>query len=95
VFTGHDHVYERTKPQQGITYFVVGSTGKLRRGDLRGGTPITAKGFDTDHVFLVANIEDRRLTFQAISRGGVVVDSGEILMGKEAPEPTPLARVPR
>ena len=29
VFTGHDHFYERTKPQQGITYFVTGSGGKL------------------------------------------------------------------
>ena len=25
VFAGHDHVYERVKPQKGITYFVSGS----------------------------------------------------------------------
>jgi hypothetical protein len=25
VFSGHDHVYERLKPQKGITYFVSGS----------------------------------------------------------------------
>ena len=48
VFTGHDHVYERIKPQQGITYFVTGSGGQLRQGDLPRGSPITAKGFDTD-----------------------------------------------
>ena len=34
VFTGHDHMYERTKPQNGITYFVVGSGGKLRSGGI-------------------------------------------------------------
>jgi hypothetical protein len=28
-FTGHDHVYERIKPQKDITYFVTGSGGKL------------------------------------------------------------------
>ena len=78
VFTGHDHVYERLKPQQGITYFVTGSGGKLRRGDLPRGSPLTAKGFDTDNVFLVANIEGDRLTFQAISRTGQVVDSGVV-----------------
>ena len=33
VFSGHDHVYERLKPQKGITYFVAGSGGKLRTGD--------------------------------------------------------------
>ena len=35
VLTGHDHVYERIKPQNGIVYFVVGSGGQLRRGNLR------------------------------------------------------------
>jgi hypothetical protein len=78
VFTGHDHVYERIKPQQGITYFVVGSGGQLRRGDLRRGSPLTAKGFDTDNVFMVVNIDGDRLTFQAISRTGQIVDSGAI-----------------
>lgn len=34
VFSGHDHVYERLKPQNGVTYFVCGSGGKLRKGDL-------------------------------------------------------------
>ena len=48
VFTGHDHMHERTKPQNGITYFVVGSGGKLRSGGIDSGTGITARGFDTD-----------------------------------------------
>ena len=30
VFSGHDHFYERVKPQKGIGYFVVGSGGQLR-----------------------------------------------------------------
>lgn len=78
VFTGHDHFYERTRPQHGITYFVAGSGGKLRRGDLRDGSPLTAKGFDADQAFMVVNIDGDRLTFQAISRTGKTVDSGLI-----------------
>ncbi len=34
VLSGHDHTYERTKPQKGVTYFVSGVGGKLRRDDL-------------------------------------------------------------
>jgi hypothetical protein len=78
VFTGHDHFYERVKPQHGITYFVTGSGGKLAPGDIRKNSPLTARAFDTDRVFLVANVEGDRLTFQAISRTGTVVDSGMI-----------------
>jgi hypothetical protein len=56
VFTGHDHVYERVKPQKDITYFVTGSGGQLAVGDLDRSSPITAKGFDTEQAFLIAEI---------------------------------------
>lgn len=75
VFAGHDHVYERTKPQQGIHYFVVGSSGKLRRGDLEQ-TGFTAAGFDRDLVFMLTEITGADMHFQAISRTGQTVDSG-------------------
>ena len=83
VFTGHDHFYERTKPQQGITYFVTGSGGKLAPGDLRNNSPMMARGFDTDQAFMVVNIDGDRLTFQAISRNGAVIDSGAIERRKQ------------
>jgi len=78
VFTGHDHFYERTKPQNGITYFVVGSGGKLRQGNIDTESGITARGLDTDLAFLVAEIDGDQLTFNTISRTGAVVDSGVI-----------------
>ncbi len=78
VFTGHDHFYERTKPQNGITYFVVGSGGKLREGNIDTNSGITARGLDTDLAFLVAEIDGDQLTFNTISRSGAVVDSGVI-----------------
>jgi hypothetical protein len=78
VFTGHDHFYERIKPQQGITYFVTGSAGQLAEGDIKKNSPLTARGFDTDQAFMMVNVDGDRLTFQAISRTGKVVDSGMI-----------------
>ena len=75
VLQGHDHTYERTKPQKGIHYFVVGSSGSLRVGDL-GRTPFLAKGYDRDYVFLLAEIAGDELYFAALTRTGQVVDSG-------------------
>jgi 3',5'-cyclic AMP phosphodiesterase CpdA len=76
VLTGHDHLYERVKPQKGIVYFVVGSGGQLRKGTIDAASGITAKGFDTDLVFMVAEIAGDEMYFNAISRTGQIVDSG-------------------
>ena len=35
VFAGHEHFYERLKPQNGIYYFTAGGSAKLRAGDIR------------------------------------------------------------
>jgi predicted MPP superfamily phosphohydrolase len=77
VFTGHDHFYERTKPQKGVYYFVVGAGGKLRKGDIRQ-TNLTAKAFDADNTLLLAEIAEEEMHFQAISRMGSTVDFGII-----------------
>jgi hypothetical protein len=78
VLAGHDHFYERIKPQNGIVHFVVGSGGKLRRGNIDDRSPLTAKGFDTDHAFMVAEINEDEMHFNVISRKGEIVDSGII-----------------
>jgi diadenosine tetraphosphatase ApaH/serine/threonine PP2A family protein phosphatase len=78
VFAGHDHFYERTRPQEEIVHFVVGSGGKLRKRNIDRRSGLTALGFDTDQAFLVAEIDGDELFFNAISRTGVVVDSGII-----------------
>lgn len=78
VFTGHDHIYERTKPQQGITYFVTGSGGMLRPGGFRPNLPFSEKVNASTMVFLVAELLDDTLHFKAISREGTLVDEGQI-----------------
>jgi predicted MPP superfamily phosphohydrolase len=82
VLTGHDHFYERVKPQKGITYFVCGSGGQLRVGNIDRSTGLTASGFDTDNAFMVAEIIGDQMTFQAISRAGKVVDAGSVMRRK-------------
>jgi hypothetical protein len=79
VFTGHDHFYERMKPQKGIAYFVVGSGGQLRAGNIDASSGLTARGFDRDLTFLAAEIFENELTFSALSRTGHIVDSGVII----------------
>ena len=75
VFSGHEHVYERTKPQKGIQYFTEGASGELRAGNLKQ-TAFRAAGFDRDQSFMVVEISGDTLYFQAVSRTGVTVDSG-------------------
>jgi predicted phosphodiesterase len=77
VFAGHEHVYERVKPQKGIYYFTEGASGSLRPGNLRK-TDLTASGYDQDRSFMIVEIAGDELYFQTISRVGLTVDSGEI-----------------
>ena len=78
VFTGHDHFYQRIKPQDGLQYFVAGAAGKIRKGDIRKNSPLTEKGFDTDLSFMLVEIVGDEMHFQVIARNGSTVDSGSI-----------------
>ena len=87
VLTGHDHFYERIKPQNDITYFVVGSGGKLRRGNIDRGTGLTAGGFDRDLAFMTAEIDGDQMYFNTIARDGAIVDSGVVSRRQDKQEP--------
>jgi hypothetical protein len=76
VLAGHQHVYERLKPQGGINYIVLGNSGQLRVRDLMP-SPDTAKGFDTDQAFMLVEIADKEFHFQTISRTNQTVDQGK------------------
>lgn len=79
VFAGHEHFYERLKPQKGIYYFISGAGGKLRSGDVKKQSPLTDKAFDTDMSFMLLEVVDDSLHFQVISRTGETVDSGVVV----------------
>jgi predicted MPP superfamily phosphohydrolase len=82
VYSGHDHIYERLKPQHGIYYFVSGSGGQLRADDLKR-SDLTAAGFDRDRTFMLNEIDGDDLYFQVVSRTGQTVDQGVIHRGRQ------------
>jgi hypothetical protein len=84
VFAGHEHFYERLVPQKGIYYFTQGGSAKLREGNIRVNSALTAKGFDTDNSFMVAELGKDSMQFQVVSRVGKRVDSGKLPL---MPEP--------
>jgi hypothetical protein len=93
VFSGHEHFYERLKPQNGIFYMISGAGGKLRRGNLRDNSQMTARGFDTDNHFVLMEIDGDELFYQAISRRGATVDSGSVRRrGAATPSGGPVSR---
>jgi predicted phosphodiesterase len=82
VFAGHEHFYERIKPQNGIYYFIEGGSAKLRKGDIRKGA-LTAAGFDTDFTFILAELGKDAMQFQVLSRNGKPIDSGSLPLAEE------------
>lgn len=75
VLSGHEHFYERMRPQRGIYYFISGAAGSLRENDIKP-TELTARGFDRDYSFMLMEARGDELYFQSITRKGETVDAG-------------------
>ena len=84
VFAGHEHFYERLKPQQGIYYFTAGGSAKLREGDIRK-TAMTAVGFDRDNSYMLVEIDGDQMHFQTLARTGRRVDHGSLTRQPKPP----------
>jgi hypothetical protein len=87
VLTGHEHFYERIKPQKGIAYFIIGNSAKLRKGDLEK-SDLTLYGNDREYAFMLMEIDGDELFFQTINQKGMTIDTGSIKrVAKAAPTP--------
>jgi hypothetical protein len=77
VFSGHEHIYQRSTLLDGVQYFVSGGAGSLRPGD---GVPTSyiARTYSGDYHFMLVEIEGDYLHFQAISRTGHTIDAGTL-----------------
>jgi acid phosphatase type 7 len=75
VFSGHDHVYERTVPIRGVTYVVSGGGG--RRLYPAGNGELTASSVSAHHAVLV-RVDGGHLSLEAVEVGGKVVDRLEL-----------------
>jgi 3',5'-cyclic AMP phosphodiesterase CpdA len=87
VLQGHEHFYERMEPQHDIHYFISGAAGQLRKSNIAK-TDITAKGFDQDLHFMLAEIVGDEMYFQTVSRNGQTVDAGSIKRPAEPKKPS-------
>lgn len=84
VLSGHDHVYERTKPQRGVQYFVSGTGAQLRKGDLDRSTPFFGAGNDTVNSFMYFEAAPDKISFWAIDAAGHTIDSGALTKSRAA-----------
>ena len=75
--SGHEHIYQRSRLQEGIMYFVSGAAGSVRRGD-GAESPVIARSYSQDLHFLLMEIDGDELHFQAISRTGTTIDAGTL-----------------
>jgi hypothetical protein len=69
-FTGHDHHYERTTPQDGVTWIVTGAGAKRTRV---GESDFTAHAESTLQ-FMLVRIDGGTMDIQAITTDGRVID---------------------
>ena len=72
VFTGHDHNYERTLPQQGITYVVTGGGGAHIRPV--GSSDFTAAS-EAEHHFTFARVAGDAMHVTALDDDGEALDN--------------------
>ncbi len=74
-FAGHEHLYERIKPQRGISYFVSGGGGRYLY-------EFHPSEFDavgvSEHHFMVAQVSGDTMLFEAISHAQKVIDCGAV-----------------
>lgn len=82
VLAGHDHIYQRFRPQQGVFYFVCGSSGQLRRGNARPSAEVAAVE-DRRHVFMLWEATPAELRFRALNEQGQAFDCGMITLKGE------------
>lgn len=71
VLSGHDHDYQRSTPQDGVTYVVSGAAAKLRP---TGSRPFTAVSASTLH-FVDLLVYGDRLELRAVDQSGRLVDA--------------------
>jgi len=77
VFSGHEHVYERLKPEDNIYYFILGNSAKLMTHDFKSSQQME-KSLDTEQGFMLVEISGDQLYYQAVSRTGETFDSGKL-----------------
>ncbi len=78
VLCGHNHLYQRFRPQNGVHHFTAGSGGMLDEGEILRDDPDLLMGEDTKNIALILQFSPDRCEFQAVDSMETIVDSGTI-----------------
>ena len=82
VLTGHDHVYERTHPQDGVTYVVTGAGAKLSDVGSSDFTAVARRVLQ----FMLVEVDGDRMTVRALDTTGTTFD--EVTLDRDGrPQP--------
>jgi hypothetical protein len=73
VFTGHEHFYERIKPQKGIAYFIAGAPRSCAK-ETSSLTDFEAPA-STGYTFMVIEIVGDDMYYQVLTDAGKTIDS--------------------
>lgn len=73
VLTGHEHLYERVRPQHGIRFFVSGGGGRYLYHVHKSAFDEVA---DSEHHFMVGEIAGDAFLFEAVRPDGTLIDCG-------------------
>jgi hypothetical protein len=85
VLNGHNHLYMRLKPQNGIHHFTAGSGGELESGVLLEDDPDLVVGYDRTTAALILQFTESKCEFQAVNVLEEVVDQGVIVLDRSEP----------
>jgi len=78
VLQGHNHIYERLMPINGITYITAGSGGKIDRGNLKPDAMQRIAGNDDTEAFLMLEFDENICHLTAYNIIGTVIDETAI-----------------
>ncbi len=70
VFYGHDHFYERMKPQSGVTYVLSGGGSKVSEVGFSEFTAVAEEKLQ----FMLVDVNGDTMVVQAIDQNGLVFD---------------------
>jgi hypothetical protein len=86
VLTGHEHLYERIKPQRGIQHFVSGGGGRYLYNYHQSDFDVVGL---SDHHFMVFEAAGDRMFFEAITHAQKVIDCGILYRTPDAASKKP------
>ena len=76
---GHEHFYQKIRPQKGIDHIISGGAGKLRKGALTDHAEVEFAA--VEYHFLDVELSEASFKYQAVNDEGRVIHSGVIAKG--------------